>query len=703
MAEQHAFTRGLVRRALASWAAFAGLLLVVLLDPSAAWAQARPARHALVIGNAAYQGEKTLKNPVNDANDMASVLQGLGFTVHRHANLGRQQMNAAIDAFYRAAQGAELAVVYYSGHGMQAAGETFLIPVDARIASERDVRSEGVRLGEFMDDLQARAIQKTVLILDACRDNPFRAGTRSGTRGLARPKEMDGAFLVAYSTSDGSTADDGDGRNGVYTAELLRNLRLAGTRNVRDLLEDTQLGVERSTQGKQRPKIYGDTARFREVALATSARLASNSGPAARTSADMEREAWDSVRQASNAAAFEAFVREYPDSAYAPQARIRIAALQPSPSAPGVPAPSFGRRGTREVVIGHVGPLTGPQAHYGRDNENGVRLAIDDLNARNLTIGGQQVTFRLQGEDDAADPRQGTAAAMKLCEAHVNGVVGHLNSGTSIPASKIYEGCGVPQITPSATNPRLTRMGLGTAYRVIADDDDLGAMLAKYAVQTLGVRRVAVIDDRTAYGSGVAEAFRATAERLGAQVVDREFVNDRTTDFSAILPAVRAKSPDAIFYGGMDAQAGPLLRQMGQLGMSNVKVFGGDGICLNELANLAAGSAALSNTYCAEGGVRLSQLGGFPSWKARYDARFPNQFQVYSPYSYDAVFALVEAMKAADSTDPRVYGPKLKEIQLRGVTGTIAFNQRGDLREPTGTVYRFSGGRKSAIADLSGR
>ncbi|MDE1999915.1 MAG: branched-chain amino acid ABC transporter substrate-binding protein, partial [Burkholderiales bacterium] len=105
------------------------------------------------------------------------------------------------------------------------------------------------------------------------------------------------------------------------------------------------------------------------------------------------------------------------------------------------------------VRIGHVAPVSGPQAHFGRDNENGARLAIDELNSEGLTIGGRKVKFELVAEDDAADPKQGTAAAQKLCDAKVNGVVGHLNSGTTLPAAKIYNACGMPMITPSATNP----------------------------------------------------------------------------------------------------------------------------------------------------------------------------------------------------------------------------------------------------------
>src|SRR6187401_1824822 len=214
------------------------------------------------------------------------------------------------------------------------------------------------------------------------------------------------------------------------------------------------------------------------------------------------------------------------------------------------------------VKIGHVAPMSGAQAHYGKDNENGVRMAIEDLNAAGVTIGGKKVKLEIQAEDDAADPKQGTAAAQKLCDAKVAGVVGHLNSGTTNPASKVYNDCGIPHITGAATNPNLTKPGYKTTYRIIANDNALGAGLALYAADTLKLKKVAVIDDRTAYGQGVAEVFKKTAQAKGMTVVHEQLTNDKATDFMSILTAIKSKNPDAVFYGGMDPQAGPMLRQM---------------------------------------------------------------------------------------------------------------------------------------------
>jgi len=346
------------------------------------------------------------------------------------------------------------------------------------------------------------------------------------------------------------------------------------------------------------------------------------------------------------------------------------------------------------VKIGHVGPVSGPQAHYGRDNENGARMAVDELNAQGVQIGGKKIKFELVAEDDAADPKQGTAAAQKLCDAKVNGVVGHLNSGTTIPASKVYNQCGLPMISPSATNPELTTLGYKNVFRLLANDNHLGAGLANYAVDTLKLKKVAIIDDRTAYGKGVAEVFARVAKERGLEVVSQQYTNDKAVDFSAILTSIKSKKPDGIFFGGMDPQAGPMLRQMQQLGLNKAYLFGGDGICTDKLMDLSSGAKTLANVVCAVGGASLDKLPSGKAWRARYDAKFPNQFQVYSPYTYDATMVLVDAMKRANSVDPKVYGPKIVEAAYQGVTAKVAFEPNGELKNPAMTLYSYKDGKK---------
>ena len=349
------------------------------------------------------------------------------------------------------------------------------------------------------------------------------------------------------------------------------------------------------------------------------------------------------------------------------------------------------------VKIGHVAPMSGGQAHYGKDNENGARMAVDDLNAKGIVIGGKKVKLELAAEDDAADPKQGAAVATKLCDAKVNAVVGHLNSGTTLPASKVYNDCGLPMVTGAATNPKITQQGFKNVYRIIANDNALGAGLALHAANNLKLKKVAIIDDRTAYGQGIAEVFKKTAQARGMEVVAEEYTNDKATDFMAILTAIKAKNPDAIFFGGMDTQGGPMLRQMEQLGMTNVKYFGGDGICTAKLVENSGGAKTLANVVCAEGGASLDKMPGGKAWKARYDAKYPGQFQVYSPYTYDAVGLIVDAMVKAGSSDPKVYNAFLAKEDYNGVTSKIQFESDGELKNPAMTLYVYKDGKKAPL------
>lgn len=351
------------------------------------------------------------------------------------------------------------------------------------------------------------------------------------------------------------------------------------------------------------------------------------------------------------------------------------------------------------VKIGHVGPTSGAIAHLGKDNENGARMAVDELNAKGVTIGGKKAKFELLAEDDAADPKQGTAAAQKLVDAKVNGVIGHLNSGTTIPASKIYSDAGVPQISPSATNPKYTRNGYKTAFRVVADDVHLGGTLGKYSVTTLKGKSIAVIDDRTAYGQGVADEFEKGVKAAGGKLVGREFTTDKATDFTAILTNLKAKKPDVVFFGGMDAVAGPILRQMKQLGIE-AKLVGGDGICTGELPKLAAGTMGDSQVYCAEaGGIEGAGKKGMEDFKVAFKKKFNADVQIYAPYVYDAVNVMVAAMVKAGSSDPAKYLPVLAKTEgYKGVTGTIAFDNKGDIKNGALTLYTYKGGNRDQIA-----
>lgn len=354
---------------------------------------------------------------------------------------------------------------------------------------------------------------------------------------------------------------------------------------------------------------------------------------------------------------------------------------------------------TIEIRIGHVGPVSGQSAHLGKDNELGARMAVDELNAKGVKIGGKKALFKLFAEDDAGDPKQGTAAAQKLVDSKVHGVVGHLNSGTSIPASSVYHAAGIPQISPSATNPTFTRQGFKTTFRVVADDVHLGGTLGKYAVNTLKGKSIAVIDDRTAYGMGVANEFQKGVRAAGGKIVGREFTNDKATDFTAILTTLKGKKPDVIFFGGMDAVAGPMLRQMKQLGIT-AKFVGGDGICTSALPALAQGAMANGQVYCAEaGGVEGAAKKGMEEFKTRFKEKNKVDVQLYAPYVYDAVMVMAEAMQKADSPEPAKYLPVLaKTAGYKGVTGLIGFDAKGDIKNGALTLSTYSDGKRQELA-----
>jgi branched-chain amino acid transport system substrate-binding protein len=357
------------------------------------------------------------------------------------------------------------------------------------------------------------------------------------------------------------------------------------------------------------------------------------------------------------------------------------------------------------VRIGTASPLSGPGAHQGKDIENGARMAIDDLNAKGIVIGGSKVTWELLPEDDASDPKAGTAVAQKLVDARVAAVVGHLNSGTTVPASKIYAAAGIPQVSPAATTPAYTQQGFRTAFRVVANDHLIGRTLATYAVKVLKAQRIAIIDDRTAFGQGLADEFAKGVRSAGGAdaIVSRQFTNDKAVDFNAILTQIRGRKPDVIFYGGMDAVAGPMLKQMKTLGI-DAKLVSGDGICSERLPLLAGDALGEDKVICVvAGGIDGPQEASHAAFEDRYRQRFDLPVETYAPYAYDAVMVLAVAMQAAGSAVPAKYLPALAKVHYDGITGAIAFDAKGDLRNAAMTMFTYRQGRKVKLQVVRGR
>lgn len=350
------------------------------------------------------------------------------------------------------------------------------------------------------------------------------------------------------------------------------------------------------------------------------------------------------------------------------------------------------------VKIGHVAPLTGGIAHLGKDNENGARLAIEEINKKGLVINGQKVKLELDPQDDAADPRQATQVAQKLVDDKVVGVVGHLNSGTTIPASKIYSDAGIVQISPSATNPTYTQQGFKTAYRVVATDAQQGPALATYASAKLKAKSVAIVDDASAYGQGLADEFEKKAKALGMKVLSHDATNDKAVDFRAILTKVKAERPDVIMYGGMDATGGPFAKQARQLAIKS-RILAGDGVCTEKLSDLAG--EATDNVVCSQAGMALEKMPGGDAFSKRYQARFGQPIQIYAPFTYDAVYIIVDAMKRANSVDKAKILAAMPATDYSGVLGETQFDAKGDVKKPVISLYDYKGGKKMLLDSVS--
>jgi branched-chain amino acid transport system substrate-binding protein len=363
------------------------------------------------------------------------------------------------------------------------------------------------------------------------------------------------------------------------------------------------------------------------------------------------------------------------------------------------PAVSSANSNELLVKIGSAAPLTGAQAHIGKDNENGTRMAIDDANAKGVMIGGKKARFELLSEDDQADPKTATIVAQKLIDAKVNGVIGHLNSGTSIPASSLYKDNGIPQISPSATAVKYTANGYKTAFRVVRRDAQQGKVLGEFATKNLSAKSIAVIDDRTAYGQGIADEFIKSAEASGAKIVAREYTTDHAMDFTAVLTSIKGKQPDLIFYGGMDPQGVPLVKQLKALGM-NSKFMMGDGGYTPKMIELAGGSA--EGIYASLPGVPLDKMPGGKNFSDRYIAQFKQPIQLYAPYCYDAVNVMIAAMQKAGSAEPAQYLPQLAQTAHDGVTAHITFDAKGDIQGGAITLYQVQQGKWQPLETLGG-
>ncbi|MEQ5838029.1 branched-chain amino acid ABC transporter substrate-binding protein [Paraburkholderia acidicola] len=351
------------------------------------------------------------------------------------------------------------------------------------------------------------------------------------------------------------------------------------------------------------------------------------------------------------------------------------------------------------VKIGFAAPLTGANAGYGKDLEYGVRLALDEANAQQIKIGGKVAHFDLVSEDDQADPRIGVQAAQKLVDQNVSVVVGHFNSGTTIPASRVYETAGIPMIDPAATNPVITGQGFANTFMVISTDAQNAGNAGIYAVEVTKAKRIAILDDRTAFGQGEADEFEKAVKAHGGNLVTHEFTSNQAVDFRTQLTKIKAADADLLFFGGLDTQAASVAKQMKQLGLK-AQLVGGGGVMDPEFIKLAGDAA--DGAMAWEYGRPLAQLPGGKDFSQKFKKQFGVDILSYAPFGYDAAWAAIKAMEAAKSSVPATYRPALKSISFDGVTGHIAFESNGALKNAASTLYQVKGGTWVPIVTKGG-
>ena len=351
------------------------------------------------------------------------------------------------------------------------------------------------------------------------------------------------------------------------------------------------------------------------------------------------------------------------------------------------------------VKIGSAAPKTGGIAHLGKDNENGAQLAINELNTKgDLAIAGQKVVLQLVGEDDEGDPKIARIVAQELVDAGVVAVVGHLNSGVSIPANSIYSAAGMVQISPSSTNPYYTfrsdrtSQGNVSAYRVVAHDDVQNKALAMFVIKHTKIKNIAVFNDSTQYGVEGSREFVLNLEGSNVKVIDLVSVtNNKMTNFHPDLVELKNKKIDAIYWGGMDDVAAALVTQMREMGIT-AQLITVDGACTNQFIELAGVSA--ENALCSQSGLPLSEMAQIKKFNKNYEQTFAGQkVQIYAPFAYDAIYAIVEAMKIANSTKREAITAAMPKVNFVGLTGRIHFDSRGDIIDGPITIFKVKNQR----------
>ena len=347
------------------------------------------------------------------------------------------------------------------------------------------------------------------------------------------------------------------------------------------------------------------------------------------------------------------------------------------------------------LKIGFIGILSGQYTSYGVDEQRGAQLALDAVNAAGgITVGGTTYTLQLDSQDDAADPTKGAQGATKLVDDKVVAVIGGTFSGATIAESKIFSDNGITQISPSATNPKYTSQGFKTAFRVVGRDDQQGPADADFIVKTLGCKNVGVMDDKSQYGQGLADAVNTQVPTDAGTVVDREHVDTNQTDFSAQLTTMKGKNPDVIFYGGYSAQFGPIVQQARRLGIKATFVSG-DGSQDADAIKLAGSDA--EGLFASNAGPAPSLQPGYAAFAAAYKAKYNADIFQYAPQAYDATNIIIEAIKKGGGDKAAILAAVAATKNYQGVAQSYTFTSTGDVKVSIFTIYKVESGAWKAV------
>jgi branched-chain amino acid transport system substrate-binding protein len=354
----------------------------------------------------------------------------------------------------------------------------------------------------------------------------------------------------------------------------------------------------------------------------------------------------------------------------------------------------------RSVQIGFAGPLSGSSAQMGQSQAHAVELAIAEINARGIAVGGRPVLLKLLTQDDRGDIHTAALVANYLVRSEVVAVIGHWNTGASMPAANIYHAAGIPQIAPGSTGRQYTQNGYADSFRIVGHDDDGGRYASTFALQQLKARRIAVIHDDTGFGTMLANQFMQGLPDKGSAVVARQTISSKTSDFNAALTTARNTDADLIFFGGLGPQAAALKLAMRRAGV-NATLLAADGIVSPTFLRLAGADG--EGTFGLAPGQAQEKMAGWKKFQDKFIAAYGGPIELFAPFAYDAAYAIAAAIQQADSLDPPRIAAALHQLKYKGLTGTIAFDAEGNLLNPAYTIYQVRSGKWIPVQAFGGK